>query len=509
MNCIDSARAVLWLLCALAPAIVHAGLPHGSRAPAIRNGTFWKDTAGTPIYSQGGGILKIGPRYYWYGVKYAEAVSYAAAPGKFARQTHFSAVTAYSSTDLVHWAFEGDVLTPEGLGTFADPTAWIGRMGVVYHQATRKYVLLTQYGGAGGAGLLFATSATPTGPFRVDRLQQGIDNVASPTSGDQTVFTDDDGQPYLIFSNNGDRRQLYVAPLRASDFLHVGAATKIHHAPGGGREGNAMFKHKGLYYFLSSDLHGWNASRSYYMTAPRITGPYSPEKRLAGTEADFSHVSQNGFFIPVQGTAGTTVIYAGDRWSNFAGNGLGYNVWVPLSFNGAEPAFNSLSEWTLDAAAGTWRTGSGNNYVRNPGFEADRVGQAHVAGWVASWTSIGGDAPIVNTLDGRTGRWALTLKHPGKSMGSAVQDIPLPNGVYTLKAWVRSSGGQGVARLYASGHGGAERMLPLDRVISAWTEVTLPGIKVDTGNVQIGVYTEGKEGDWVSLDDVSLVREER
>ncbi|MBD8531057.1 MULTISPECIES: family 43 glycosylhydrolase [unclassified Massilia] len=475
--------------------------------PTIRNGVFWKDTAGTPIYSQGGGMLKIGAKYYWYGVRYDEAVAYAKSPRAHAPHAHFSAVTAYSSTDLVNWTPEGDVLTPAGLGKLADPKAWLGRMGVVYNKLTRKYVLLIQYGGKAGAGLLFATSDAPTGPFVFARLQEKLENVASPTSGDQTVFTDDDGQPYLIFSNNGDRRSLYVAPLRGSDFLQVEAATNVHRAPGGGREGNAMFKRDGLYYFFSSDLHGWNASRSYYMTAPRITGPYTPEKLLPGTDADFSHVSQNGFFIPVQGKAGTTVLYAGDRWSNFAGNGHGYNIWTPLSFKGAEPSFNSLSEFTLDAGAGTWRVGKGNNYLLNPGFEADRVRQTGVAGWVSSWTSLGGDAPFVNTLDGRTGRWALTLRHPGKTMGSAVQNVTLPNGVYTLKVWARSSGGQGVARLYASGHGGPELVRSLDKPVGAWTEITLPGIRVETGSVQVGVYTEGKEGDWVSLDDFSLVRE--
>jgi hypothetical protein len=298
-----------------------------------------------------------------------------------------------------------------------------------------------------------------------------------------------------------------VAPLRPSDFLQVEAATNIHSTPAGGREGNAMFKHGGLYYFCSSDLHGWNASRSFFMTSPNITGPYTPERIIEGTEADFSHVSQNGFFIPVQGSAGTTVLYAGDRWSNFAGNGHGYHVWTPLSFEGTAPRFNSLSEFTLDAARGTWAAGKGNNYLLNPGFEADRVRQTSVAGWVSSWTSIKGDAPFMNVLDGRTGRWALSLRHAGQTMGSAIQNVTLPNGRYALRVWVKSSGGQRVARLYASGHGGAEVARSLPYPLAQWTEVTLPGIQVATGSVQVGVYSEGKDGDWLSLDDFSLVRE--
>lgn len=482
-------------------------LAHGAEL-TIRNGEFWKDAAGTPIYSQGGGILKIGERYWWYGARYEEAVKYAKAPGAHHPQARFNAVTAYSSTDLVNWRFEGEVLKAAAPGQPFEPGAWLGRMGVVYHAATRKYVLVTQYSSqATGAGVLFATSDTPAGPFVYARLQPAIDNVATPSSGDQTVFVDDDGQPYLIFSSNGMRRQLYVAPLRASDYLAVGPATLVHSAPAGGREGNAMFKYQGRYYFCSSDLHGWNASRSYYMTAASITGPYSPERLIAGTGADFSHVSQNGFFIPVQGSEGTTIIYAGDRWSNFAGNGLGYNIWVPLSFDGTAPVFNSLSEWQLDPAKGSWRVGKGNNYVLNPSFEADRVTQTGVAGWTTSWTNLKGVGPIVNVLGGRTGRWAFTLQHGDRTQGSAFQDITLPNGSYTLRAWVKSSGGQAVARLYASGHGGKEVARELNRPLAQWTEVSLPGIAVSSGSVQIGLYAEGEEGQSLLVDDVSLTRD--
>ena len=46
----------------------------------IINDRFWKDSSGTPIYSQGGGVLQVGDTYYWYGVKYAGTVAYAANP---------------------------------------------------------------------------------------------------------------------------------------------------------------------------------------------------------------------------------------------------------------------------------------------------------------------------------------------------------------------------------------------------------------------------------------------
>ncbi len=490
----------------LAGALVAPSAP-AMAGTTIRNDVFWKDTSGTPIYSQGGGILKVGARYYWYGVKYEEAAGYAGQPDARPAEPHFAAVTVYSSDNLVDWRFEGDAITAAAAGRRFARDAWLGRLGVVYNRRTRKYVLVSQYAGKEtGPGVLFAISDTPAGPFVFARHQAVIDDVPTRTSGDQTLFVDDDGTPYLIFSGSGDRRALYVAPLDGPDYLHVGRATNIYNAPGGGREGNAMFKYDGLYYFCSSELHGWNASRSHYMTARAITGPYSPERVLGGTEADFSHVSQNGFFIPVQGVAGTTILYAGDRWSEFAGNGIGYNVWVPLTFDGAVPRFQSLSAFDLDARRGTWRVGAANNYVLNPGFEADRVAQTGVAGWTTSWTSLKGPSPIVNVPGGHTGRWALTLAPAAASMGSVVQDIALPNGTYTLRAWVKSAGGPAVATLFAAGHGGATVARDLPKAADRWSEVTLPSIRVESGHVQIGAYVEGHAGQSIVLDDVRLTR---
>lgn len=492
---------------AAAAIVVLAAAPAFAAPQLIQNDVFWKDTAGNPIYSQGGGVLKVGNVYYWYGVKYERAVTYAAKPVFQKSASRFSAVTAYSSTDLVHWTFEGNVIQAGAQGKVFEPDAWLGRLGVVYNQATRKYVLLTQYGSKSmKGGVLFATSDKPVGPFVFDHVQTQIEHVATQGTGDQTVFIDDDGQPYLVFSNSKGRSHLYVAPLRASDYLSVEPATNIYNSPAGGREGNAMFKYQGTYYFCSSDLHGWNASHTYFMTAPRITGPYSAEKIMPGTEADFSHVSQSGFFIPLAGRAGTTVLYAGDRWSDFAGNGLGYNQWLPLSFDGTTPLFHSLSQFSLDARAGTWAAGPGNNYVRNPGFEADRVTQTSLAGWTTSWTNLSEASPLINVLAGHTGRWAMTLQHSTPTIGRTYQDIALPDGAYTLTAWVKSSGGQAEANIYVRS-GAAEKTYPVNTAIGAWTEIVIPHLAVNTGSAQVGVYSDGKAGTWLQVDDVSLVRE--
>ena len=478
----------------------------GSTGALIHNDTFWKDTSGTPIYSQGGGVFAFNGTYYWYGVKYNGAVTYAANPTKKNSDTTFVAITCYSSTDLVTWKHENDVLTTASLGANVNSGTWIGRMGVVYNASTKKYVLISQYqGGPAGTGELFATSDTPTGTFTFDHVQAVVTNVANMTTGDQTIFTDDDGKSYLICSSSSGRSNLYVAPVHASDSLSIDAATRIF--GGAGREGNTMFKVNGMYYFCSSDLHGWNASHSYYIAASNIMGPYGAEGVIGNTDHDFSHVSQTGFFVTVKGTAGTTVIFAGDRWSDFAGNGLGYNQWCPLTFSGTTPTMASMSAWSFNAAAGTWSVGPDNNYALNPSFEADRVTMTEPAGWTTSTTTGGGVTPYTNVSGGHTGNWGWQLASTAAYQATLNQAVTgLPNGTYTLSVWAKSTGGQTSANLYASGYGGAEKDASLTKAMSGWTQVSITGIAVSNGACQIGVSTTAAANQSVTLDDFTFAR---
>jgi hypothetical protein len=488
--------AALTLLGGLA-GVTAAATPRVADASAtVQNDVFWKDTAGNPIYSQGGGVIKVGATYYWYGAKYNGAVSYYNNPaaGKNG-DVSLSAITIYSSTDLAHWKFEGNALTASDVGG-----GWVGRIGVAHNANTGKYVLISQLGG----GLVFATSSTPTGHFAVAGTQSNITGVSTGMSGDQSVFTDDNGQAYLAFSNKSGRTHLYVAPLRSSDFLHVEAAANIYNSSAGGREGNIMFKHAGTYYFCSSDLHGWNASHTYCITSSKVSSGYSSEFVLQGTDADFSHVTQTGLAFEVTGSAGSFVMFGGDRWSDFAGNGIGYNQWLPITFNGTTPVFHSLSQWNVDAAAGTWSVGSGNNYVLNPSFDADRVAQAKLAGWTNS-TSAGSD-PNGNHAGGHTGRWSMTQRSTGAYSATMYQTISVPNGTYTLSAWVESSGGQKSANIFARNFGAAEMNHSINQSIAGWTKVSIAGIAVTTGSVQVGIFSDANSGNWVNVDDVSLVR---
>jgi hypothetical protein len=446
-----------------------AGTP--SLGTTIVNDTFWKDTSGEYIYSQGGGVLLVGDTYYWYGVRYGNAASYATGTQTSAMQ----GVTTYSSTDLVHWKSES--FSPPGVG------GWFGRIGVVYHAATKKYVLA----GQGGGGLYFATSDTPGGPFVYNNVQATLDGVVTGKTGDQTLFQDDDGAAYVVASSSSGRANRYLLPLRASDFLAAEAPIKVY--SGGGREGNAMFKYKGTYYYCGSDLHGWNTSTTYCVSSSSIHGPWSAEFVLDGTELDYSHVTQTGFFISVQGTEATTIIYAGDRWANFAGNGIGYNQWVPLSFDGKTAHFNSLSKWSINAKAGTWAVAPGNNYVLNPSFEADRISVSVPVGWKSTSGK--------NLEEGHGGRWSWQLS----SNGTLQQQImAIPDGTYTLSAWARATGAG--AQLTTKECGGADSTTPIP-ASSAFANVKSAPIAVTGGKCTVGV----SGGGGVTIDDFVLADE--
>ena len=462
-------------------------------AAVITNDVFMKDTSGNPIYAQGGGVFKFNGTYYWYGVKYNGAVTYQNDPsaGKNS-DTSFAGISCYSSTNLVDWKFER--LSTSGLGGY-----WVGRMGVCYNTNTHQYVLIAQQ----NAGIMFATSSTPNGTFVYHHTQNTADLsfLANSGTGDQTVFVDDDGTPYVICSSVSGRSHLYVLPLRASDYLEVLPGTEIY--SGHGREGNCMFKHNGKYYFCSSDLHGWNASHCYVLESEsgNIMGPYLPEYVMNRTDLDFCHVTQTGFFYTVHGTNGTTVLFVGDRWCDFAGNGIGYNQWCPLSFNGTKPTFQSVTAFDLDAAAGTWSVAPGNNYILNPAYEADRVSQTQVAGWTSTGSGYG------NTSGSGHVPGRFHYHHYSSSSYTATTHqlvTGLPNGTYTLSVWYKSSGGQTTARIFARNYGGPERDANINTPQSVWTQVTISNIAVANGQCDVGLYSVASASQYVDIDDWSL-----
>ncbi|HBL72265.1 MAG TPA: beta-xylosidase [Bacteroidales bacterium] len=497
----------------------------------ITNDVFWKTTKGTPIYSQGGGIFRFPDpvtgeeHYYWYGVHYSGAETYLASPTGKTSNTGFASVTCYQSDDLVNWTFVNDVITASSLGW----SYWVGRLGVAYVPAAKKYALVMQY----NSSVLISVCDSPTGTFKWHNNIDMTSIIGTSNTGDQTVFTDDNGKSYLVYSYGSGRSRIYLSEIGVKD----GKVTLLDCQQvykGSGREGNCMFKYKGKYYICASDLYGWNASNVYYLQADSIYGPYTPTNnmlKMPGADKDYGHVTQTGFFYTVKGSKQETVIYCGDRWADFAGNGNGYNQWCPLSFVNNAPYFNSLSQWSINAVTGEWTVGKDNNYVKNGSFDADRVyipsGNKPVQTYLTGWTfqvikgntiAVGSaNSPVLNANNSSTDR-AIVIGNKCLNIHDSIDYarkisqiitsttyVPLTDGLYTMTAKVKS--GSSLKQLYMYAKSNNETFkTDMPYSDNQWHNVVINNIQVKNGNVEVGFMAEGAAKTGCRIDDVSLVK---
>jgi hypothetical protein len=503
----------------------------------IRNDVFWFTKEGTPINSQGGGVFRFTDpssgvkKYYWYGVHYQEADTYRNDPSVTLPNATFESVTCYSSPDLVNWTFDRDVLTQEELRNHdAKAATWVGRLGVTYVRELNKYAMFVQ----DGSQVLIAVSDSPAGSFSWHQQISMKDMIGTTNTGDQTVFTDEDsGKSYLVYSYGKGRNKIYVSEIGVKEGkVNLLDCNKVYQ--GESREGNCMFKYKGRYYMCASNIYGWDASYAYYLVADDIRGPYEPTNDMLvmnGCADDYAHVTQTGFFVTIKGSKQETVIYCGDRWANFAGNGVGYNQWVPLSFEGKTPYFNSLNSWNLDAMTGTWNVANNNNYVRNGSFEADRKNipsavkpvQTELTGWktiVLNGNSVSLDSttsPILNHTNSEADRKVVTGE---KSLNitdkvdfrrkvlqtiSSTPFVKLQNGTYKVSAKVKSSSGFSRLEMYAT-TGGRTFSYSMGAEIPEWKSIKLENISIRNGKVEIGFAANGAANTFCYVDDVVLVR---
>lgn len=501
----------------------------------IKNDQFWITVDNHPIYSQGGGIFRfIDPedgveKYFWYGVHYKEAAYYRNDPSVTQKKFTFEAVTLYTSTDLVNWEFRGNALDRAEIAKHVELVGWLGRMGVMYVEEMKQYALIIQ----NNDGVLFALSDTPDGKFKWHHRKDMTEMIGTPNTGDQTVFTDPDtGKSYLVYSYGRGRHKIYISEIGVKDGkVDLLDCTQVFR--GTGREGNCMFKHNGKYYLFASNLYGWDCSYAYHLVADDIRGPYLPTNDMVitkGCEDDYAHITQTGFFVNVVGSKQETVVYCGDRWSDFAGNGLGYNQWVPLSFEDDAPVFNSLNSWNIDATTGEWVVAVDNDYVKNGSFEADRRRipspvkpvQTHLTGWITEvikGNSIANDehSPELNYFNTQEDRRmvvgekslnisdTIAFERKVSQVISATPTVGLPDDSYTLSFKVRNTMGFDTLEAYAaSGESRVSNAIATEN--KTWTTVTIDHIMVEGGKVEIGFIAKGDAFASCQIDDVSLVR---
>lgn len=500
----------------------------------IKNDIFWNTKDGQPLNSQGGGIFKFSKpvdgvqKYYWYGVHYEEADIYRNAPYITLPNATFKSVPCYSSLDLVNWTFEGDVVTKNDVNKTGK--TWVGRLGVAYVKELNKYAMFVQH----DSEVLIMLSDSPTGQFIWHQKINMEKMIGTSNTGDQTVFTDEDtGKSYLIYSYGRGRNKIYVSEIGVKEGkVNLLDCTQIF--KGESREGNCMFKYQNKYYMFASNIYGWDASFAYYLVADDIRGPYLPTNDMLvtkGASDDFAHVSQTGFFFSVKGSKQETIMYCGDRWADFAGNGLGYNQWCPISFDEQTPYFNSLSSWNINAKTGEWKVAKDNNYVKNGSFEADRRHipspvkpiQTELTGWtnvVIEGNKISLDtltSPVINYFNTENDRKIvigekslnitdkINFKRKTSQTITSSPYVKLENGLYTLTAKVKNTKGFTNLEMYALSSS-KKLTYSIKGENTSWKTITIKDIRIKAGKVEIGFLADGTANASCQFDDVTLVR---
>ncbi|MFF4360685.1 RICIN domain-containing protein [Streptomyces sp. NPDC001604] len=355
------AYAVLLALClALAGALVTAGLAQAA-AQTVPNGVQFTDTSGGAVHAHGGGVIKVGSYYYWFGEDRNS-------------DNTFRYVDAYRSTDLKNWEFRNHVLTQSSAAELG--TAYIERPKVIYNAATGKFVMWmhkengVDYSQARAA---VAVSDTVDGNYT---YQGSFQPLGQYMSRDITTFVDTDGTAYMVSAAN-ENYDLHIYELTAD---YTGIASLVANPwPGGHREAPALFKRGGVYFMLTSGATGWSPNQQQYATATSLSGPWTSMTNVGDSTA---YGSQTAYVLPIQGTSGTSYLYMGDRWGNSFGGTVNDSryVWLPLTFPSSTSMSMSWSpELTVDTAAGTV-TGTSATYntliARHSGRCADVTNQS-------------------------------------------------------------------------------------------------------------------------------------
>jgi hypothetical protein len=310
----------------------------------FRPGEVWKDTEGNIINAHGGGFLFQNGKYYWFGeIKKGETWL---VPGQNWECFRVVAggISCYSSENLVDWKFEAVALAPDTRDSASDihTSKVLERPKVIYNEKTKKYVMWlhidSQDYSYARAGV--AVSDKPEGPY----TYLGSIRPNNEMSRDMTLFRDDDGKAYHIFSSENNAT-MHISLLTEDYLKPTGTEKRIFINKS--REAPAMFRHNSKYYLITSACTGWAPNAAMIASADTILGEwkelYNPCK---GPGSDSTFLSQSTYVLPVEGKP-DNFIFVADRWNKANLEDSRY-VWLPLVFSNDSAVIEWKDEWKLN-----------------------------------------------------------------------------------------------------------------------------------------------------------------
>lgn len=338
---------------------------------AFTPGKIWKDDKGIHINAHGGGILLHKGIYYWFGEHKVE--------GEIGNTAQVG-VHCYSSKDLYNWKDEG-IAMPVSNDAKSDIAkgSIIERPKVVYNKKTKKFVmwfhleLLGKGYSAARTGVAVADKAT--GPYTFVKSYRPNPNkmpfyasntpaseqvnCAAPQNKsdgffcrdlpggqmarDMTVFVDDDGKAYHIFSSE-ENFTLHLAELTPDYLSHTGKFVRIY--IGEQTEAPALFKKDGVYYMIGSGCTGWAPNPARWFKSNSIWGPWTfMGNPCVGPGADKTFGGQSTYVLPAPNKKGEFIFMA-DLWK--PKNAIdGRYLWLPIQFEKDKLKISWMDSWDL------------------------------------------------------------------------------------------------------------------------------------------------------------------
>jgi beta-xylosidase len=355
----------------------------GCKAQLFRSftpGAVWTDNNQVAINAHGGGILYDKGTYYWFGEHKIEGES-----GNLAQ----IGVHCYSSTDLYNWKDEGIALEvmPEDSSSNIAKGCILERPKVIYNANTKKYVmwfhLETKSMGYSAAHSGVAVSDRVTGPYTFlyskrpnkgfwpknvlpvhqsgnipslgksygggslpshpDTLNLlGRDFKGGQMARDMTLFVDDDGKAYHIYSSE-ENSTLHISRLSDDYLSHSGEYIRVF--TGRFMEAPALCKRNGKYYLIASGCTGWEPNEARSAVAESIWGPWTElGNPCRGEQSQITFGAQSTYILQIPGQ--DRYIFMADRWN--PQNAIdGRYVWLPIRFEDDKPVIHWTNKWEL------------------------------------------------------------------------------------------------------------------------------------------------------------------